>query len=437
MRAKSESRLDINVAAGHNVGTSERSGHTGLRRCLGWVLAILAGLASGGQSPAAETLLLQGPNPQVTFDDNDTVLQMWQVFGDDSGFDIIDPTGGTAPFHIVPAALDNSFFLDNAGAVGFGTAMSGASLHVSTAGLQPALRLQTTNIAGARAWDLRGSGGRFDLVDVTNGNATPFGVQAGTPTNTLYLTNSGKAGFGTTTPDANSQVDIRSIQLNGLLMKRAEANQPHYVRVETNTGIFRCGVQGDGNAQFGAITTGKGLNLLAGGTSKIVVDSTGRVSIGNPPPAITTDALIHASGAKLTAGGVWTSVSSRAAKQDIEPITSDEARETVLALQPVGYRYRNELDERYVGFIAEDVPELVATHDRKGLAPMDITAVLTKVVQDQDRMLQEQGRQLAEERQRIEKERQRCDKLEQSVASLMQRLSDLEQQRNGETVPVK
>ena len=39
--------------------------------------------------------------------------------------------------------------------------------------------------------------------------------------------------------------------------------------------------------------------------------------------------------------------------------------------------------ERHVGFIAEDVPELVATKDRKGLSPMDIVAVLTKVVQEQ------------------------------------------------------
>ena len=34
-----------------------------------------------------------------------------------------------------------------------------------------------------------------------------------------------------------------------------------------------------------------------------------------------------------------------------------------------------------MGFIAEDVPELVATNDRKGLSALDITAVLTKVVQ--------------------------------------------------------
>ena len=36
-----------------------------------------------------------------------------------------------------------------------------------------------------------------------------------------------------------------------------------------------------------------------------------------------------------------------------------------------------------MGFIAEDVPDLVATKDRKGLSPMDIVAVLTKVLQEQ------------------------------------------------------
>ena len=38
--------------------------------------------------------------------------------------------------------------------------------------------------------------------------------------------------------------------------------------------------------------------------------------------------------------------------------------------------------EKRVGFIAEEVPDLVATKDRKGLSPMDIVAVLTKVVQE-------------------------------------------------------
>ena len=38
---------------------------------------------------------------------------------------------------------------------------------------------------------------------------------------------------------------------------------------------------------------------------------------------------------------------------------------------------------RLSGFIAEEVPELISTKDRKGLSSMDIVAVLTKVVQEQ------------------------------------------------------
>ena len=41
-----------------------------------------------------------------------------------------------------------------------------------------------------------------------------------------------------------------------------------------------------------------------------------------------------------------------------------------------------------MGFIAEDVPDLVATKDRKGMSPMDVTAVLTKVVQQQQAVIE-------------------------------------------------
>ncbi|MDQ7000226.1 MAG: hypothetical protein Q9M12_04990, partial [Mariprofundus sp.] len=49
----------------------------------------------------------------------------------------------------------------------------------------------------------------------------------------------------------------------------------------------------------------------------------------------------------------------------------------------------------YVGFIAEDVPALVAMRDRKSLAAMDIVAVLTKVAKEQKAQLSEQKAQLS------------------------------------------
>jgi hypothetical protein len=122
---------------------------------------------------------------------------------------------------------------------------------------------------------------------------------------------------------------------------------------------------------------------------------------------------IHlASGAHVTAGGVFTNASSRTVKNSIRAITSEQAREAVQALQPVGYRYNEEPEEDYVGFIAEDVPDLLATKDRKSLAPMDVVAVLTKVVQDQERQLTE--------------ERARNDRQQQLLDSLSKRLADLE-----------
>jgi len=60
-----------------------------------------------------------------------------------------------------------------------------------------------------------------------------------------------------------------------------------------------------------------------------------------------------------------------------------------MALEPVVFNYRNESGEEYVGFIAEDVPALVATGGRDALGTMDIVAVLTRVVQEQQNKIKE------------------------------------------------
>jgi hypothetical protein len=106
----------------------------------------------------------------------------------------------------------------------------------------------------------------------------------------------------------------------------------------------------------------------------------GNIGIG------TTDAqypLHLGNGAHVTAGGVWTNASSRVLKDDITPLTLERAQAALDALAPVEYSYKADPSERQVGFIAEDVPALVAQNDRASLSPMDLVAVLTKVAQDQ------------------------------------------------------
>jgi len=80
-------------------------------------------------------------------------------------------------------------------------------------------------------------------------------------------------------------------------------------------------------------------------------------------------------------------------KNDVLAIGADAALSTLKALNPVTFSYKIAPTETYAGFIAEDVPEMVATSDRKGLAAMDIVAVLTKVLQQQQAVIENlQGR---------------------------------------------
>jgi hypothetical protein len=101
-----------------------------------------------------------------------------------------------------------------------------------------------------------------------------------------------------------------------------------------------------------------------------------------------------ASGAHVTAGGVWTNNSSRKDKENIADLTAEEALKVLAALEPVRFNYKADSADEYLGFIAEDVPDLVASKDRQGLSSMDIIAVLTKVVQAQQEQIDELEAQL-------------------------------------------
>jgi hypothetical protein len=91
--------------------------------------------------------------------------------------------------------------------------------------------------------------------------------------------------------------------------------------------------------------------------------------------------------AGLNVVGTITQTSSRDYKDNIQELTSDKAMDALKSLSPVTFNYKND-DQGHVGFIAEDVPELVATKDRKSLSPMDIVGVLTKVVQEQNKVIE-------------------------------------------------
>jgi hypothetical protein len=120
---------------------------------------------------------------------------------------------------------------------------------------------------------------------------------------------------------------------------------------------------------------------------RMVISSSGNVGIGTSTPYYPLD---MGSGAYVSTGGYWTNASSREYKDNIEALTTEEALGALKELNPVKFAYRKDMTEKHVGFIAEEAPDLIATKDRKGLSSMDITGVLTKVVQEQQEMIKKQ-----------------------------------------------
>ncbi len=98
---------------------------------------------------------------------------------------------------------------------------------------------------------------------------------------------------------------------------------------------------------------------------------------------------IVVSGGAYCTGTKWQDGSSKEYKENISSLNSDEALDALLGLDPVRFNYKTDKEDECLGFIAEDVPDLVASKDRKGMSSMDVVAVLTKVVQEQQKVIQD------------------------------------------------
>ena len=116
----------------------------------------------------------------------------------------------------------------------------------------------------------------------------------------------------------------------------------------------------------------------------------GNIGIGTTSPEFLID-----TGRAYCNGTTWVDASSREYKQDIAELKTDEAMAALRELSPVTFRFKKTPEQRRVGFIAEDVPDLVAMKDRKGMSAMDVVAVLTKVVQEQQKTIAELSKKVA------------------------------------------
>jgi hypothetical protein len=210
----------------------------------------------------------------------------------------------------------------------------------------------------------------------------------------LYIANT-----NTTSPLIYGDFADKYLRINGQLQLQTSLTGPLAT-------FFRTG-DGDAEIQIGQSTAVNeaaviGFNQAGAyyymsvyglGSNRLVFNSNGYLGVGTTTPSYP---LQMASGAYVTTGGVWTNASSREYKKDIKRLSTQKAIDAMKQLDPVEFSYKNDSQEKHVGFIAEDAPELVASKDKKGISSMDVVAVLTKVVQEQQKTIAELSKEMAE-----------------------------------------
>lgn len=359
--------------------------------------------ATASESFGFDTLRLKENNLRIHFDDTSASAGFpandWRLIANDTAsgganyFAIEDSTAARSPFRVDAGAPADALRIVSSGRLGIGTSDPGLHLDINKSDT-PALRLTQNNSGGytAQTWDMGGNEANFFIRDVTGGSKLSFRIRPGAPTSSIDIAASGNVGIGTASPQSKLHVNGTalvsgmSVQLNenpylSLVQAGVTVNEVVEVPAQTwdlggdEASFFIRDATGGNNQPF---RIGSGAP-----TSSVDISSSGNVGIGTATPS----AKLHVAGNAFVTGTLEIG-SSRAIKDGIKDVTLEEARETLAALKPVHFKYKNET-ERQLGFIAEDVPDLVATDSRRSLVPMDFVAVLTKVVQQHDTRVQE------------------------------------------------
>jgi hypothetical protein len=281
---------------------------------------------------------------------------------------------GTSILKIEAGAPSNSLYVEDYGRVGLGTSTPVVELHIKDSDT-PTLRLEQDSSGGwtAQTWDVAGNESNFFVRDATNGSKLPFRIQPSTPSSTLCLKSDGNVGIGTWSPaydleveDTNDGAQIVAERTDGATMEFSASGSygiagtktDHPVRFRVNDTMI---MQLNGSGDY--------IEMIGGGTYD----------------------------------GTWNPSCSRELKENIKDLTLDEAIDAVENLAPVKYNYKKNKNEARVGFIAEDVPELVATNSRKTLSTLDIVAVLTKVVQEQQKTISDLKKEMSDLKKELKK----------------------------------
>jgi hypothetical protein len=318
---------------------------------------------ANGENFGFDTIRLKENNLRIKFDDTSTSASFpkndWQITangsnnGDLSYFRIDDVTNSRVPFTIEAGTPSNTLYVDSTGRIGIGTSTPVVDIH-AVSGNTPTLRLEQDGSSGftAQTWDLAGNEANFFIRDVNHSSHLVFRIKPNAPEDSIFIDTDG-VGFGTDNPGFPIHL-LTNSSTNAAIVAQRSGGATNFINATATTGTF--GTTTDHDVRFVRQSVFQ-MDLI--GDSDIVMADGGGYD------------------------GTWNNASSRELKENIKDLTVDDAMEALAGLKPVTYNYKADKEEDHVGFIAEDVPELVAKKNRKSLSSMDIVSVLTKVVQEQ------------------------------------------------------
>jgi hypothetical protein len=332
-------------------------------------------------------IIMKGEYLQISFRDtrgNITTHNSWKIkcpdIGDGNGYFSIEDDQGEYLSDIAIFALEadapaSSLYVDSNGRVGLGTSTPAAPLHIMHED-SPSIRLEQIN-SPQKLWEIEGNDNYFFIDDTPADYSRPFRIQIGCPGDTLVLRNNGYVGVGTSGP--NFPLEVETTGENAVIF--AERTDGAQVKMSA---IATQGLIGTKSNHI--------LYFVTNNTRQMAIDTSGNVGIGVSSPSH----LLHLNGGAYSDGNDWYPGSSREIKENIFDLTLEDAKETLKGLNPVRFNYKKNKEEERVGFIAEDVPDLVAINGRKNLNSMDIVAVLTRVVQEQEKTISELKEKIVE-----------------------------------------
>lgn len=376
-----------------------------------------------GEAFGADTIRLKENNLRIHFDDTSTssgfpnndwrIVANDNISGGDNHFSIQDSTAVRVPFRIEAGARTNALVVDSNDRIGIGTKSPVVLMH-AVDGNTPTLRLEQDGSSGfsSQTFDIASNEENFFIRDVTNASNLVLRIKPGAPANSLYIRNDGNVGLGTAAPVSPLHV-IRNADTPPRIATFAQNRQDKAMLVTfenlgsasvNNSCGFDYQLKDDSSSpqiamrqvcslidtSAGAATAAFQFQVLNNGSTGETMRIVGnRVSIGS---TASTD-LLRVLNATCN-GATWNDACSRELKQNITDLSTDAAKEALAGLNPVTYAYKADPQDQRVGFVAEDAPELVGMPEKKTLCTMDIVAVLTKVVKEQEQQLADQEQEL-------------------------------------------